>query len=133
MLCQALGSTHITPWIIKGKWCKCLQIYAIINFKVTHVFREDNCVNRLINLGVKIRVEFAWYSSLPNSIRLNFFHNMCQLPLFCLYVVCSYFFFFFCVGLVWPTLFVICCFCFSLTIIFHVMSNDWWILGCQPN
>jgi len=53
------------------------------NFRVTHVFREGNsCVDRLTNLGVENSVEFVWYSTLLDCIRLDFFHNMFQHPLF---------------------------------------------------
>ena len=49
---------------------------------------------KLTNVGLKNRVKFAWYSSLPNCIRLNFFHNRFQLLLYKAYSC-------FCMGLVW--------------------------------
>jgi len=87
-----------------------MQICAIVNFRVIHIFSKGNsCIDRLTNLGVKNRIEFAKYSTLLDGIRLGFFHNMFQLPFF----VCRKFVLFFCRSLVWfPMLFVISSFYF---------------------
>jgi len=74
LLCQACGSTHIIHWTIKDRWCKFLQICTAMDFRVIYVFMKGNiCGDRLINLGMKSRVEFVWCPTLSNCITLHFF------------------------------------------------------------
>jgi len=62
-----------------------------------------------------LRVTHVWNSSLLNCIRMDFFHNRFQLPLFRLLRVCSFSHEF---GV------VLHAFCFSLIIFFHMMTDD---------
>jgi len=99
-----------------------MQICAIVNFRVIHIFSKGNsCIDRLTNLGVKNRIEFAKYSTLLDGIRLGFFHNMFQLPFF----VCRKFVLFFLqeFGMV-SYAFCYFFFLFFLIIFFHMMIDD---------
>jgi len=62
-----------------------MQICNVMEFRVTHIFKKDHsCASRLTNLSMENRIEFVWYSTLGDCIRMKFFHNRFQLPLFCL-------------------------------------------------
>jgi len=60
-----------------------MQIFYIIDFRVSHAFRECNsCDNKLTILSMKNTIEFVWYYTFPNYIKLYYFHNKFQLLLF---------------------------------------------------
>jgi len=59
LLCEIFCYAHVIPWILKVDGV-CTHICDTIEFRVTHVFREgNNCIDRLANLGVENRIEFA--------------------------------------------------------------------------
>jgi len=52
-----------------------------MEFKVNHIFcNENSCADKLTNLGIDKRYETHCFESLPQIIRLEFFHNRFQLP-----------------------------------------------------
>lgn len=97
----------IILWILREDSMH-VHICATKDFRATHVFMEhNNYDNRLVNLGVKNRIEFVWYSILLDSTKLNFF----ILDFNSLYFIYKKFVLF---SSAWcaSTLFVICSSCF---------------------
>jgi len=59
ILCQAFSLFNLIPWFLKGRWRKCIKICKEIEFKVFHIFREENhCVNKLASLDLKNKLDF---------------------------------------------------------------------------
>lgn len=120
---------NVVPWIFKGRWRKCMRICVGMNFKVSYIFIEDsNCVNKLVNLDVDNKLYFFWYFVMLRCLSLIFFF------ITNINFLCSVFrwwtFFLHEFGVV-PRIFVT--FSFFFYGMFHVMIDDWWILGCQPS
>jgi len=77
MLCQAFSSFNLIPWSLRGRWRKCIKICKEIKFKVSHIFREGNhYADKMALLGLENKLD------LPVVIKLDFFHNRYQFPLF---------------------------------------------------
>jgi len=61
-----------------------MKLCQEIEFRVSHIFHERNhCADKLALLGLENKLDFKWYVVLPVVIKLDFFHNRYQLPLFC--------------------------------------------------
>lgn len=65
LLCQAFSSSDLISLLIRGRWRNCLKISKMIDFKVTHISREENeCVDKRANLRLDNKLDFAWYDTL---------------------------------------------------------------------
>ena len=74
LLCQIFSSPMVVPWSLKGRWRRCIQFCDKIEFKVSHIFREDkHCANKLTNPEVHNRLIFLWNFVMPSYISLIFF------------------------------------------------------------
>jgi len=72
LLCQAFISGGLISWPIR--WIKWLKVCEIIYFKVNYIFKEGNeCVDKLTNLKLDNKLDFAWYDTLSTCITLDFF------------------------------------------------------------
>lgn len=58
----ALKNTSIVLWSFRVRWTCCAAMNKVINFKVSHIFREgDKCVDRLSSLGIDSKSDFIRY------------------------------------------------------------------------
>ncbi|KAE9620110.1 putative ribonuclease H-like domain-containing protein [Lupinus albus] len=56
------------PWMLLNKWLKCRDILASMDYKVTHIFREDNvCADRLANYGISSNC-FTFWDTIPQFL-----------------------------------------------------------------
>jgi len=78
---EAFQNPSMVPWSIWGRWKCCLAMCNILNFEVSHIFREGNrCIHRLANLGVESKIEFVCLDALPSCVGFHFFRNKFGLP-----------------------------------------------------
>ena len=84
LFCQTFNSFNLIRWSFRGRCRKCIKICKEIEFKVSHIFREGNhCTDKLASLGLENKLGFKCYDDLLVVIKLDFFYNRYQLPLFC--------------------------------------------------
>jgi len=59
---------------LRGRWRKCIKICKEIEFKVSHIFCEENhCADKLASLGLDNKLDLKWYDDLPIVIKLDIF------------------------------------------------------------
>jgi len=72
LVVNAFINQYLIPWKLRNIWENCLHIISIMNFFVTHVYREGNCcVDSLTNIGIILNHLTIW-SEIPLCIRGNF-------------------------------------------------------------
>jgi len=61
-----------------------LRTYDEMNFKVSHIYREENYWAKiLVNLGIENKLDFKWNSTMPLITSLDsLFHNRFQFAMF---------------------------------------------------
>jgi len=59
LLCYDFPSPMIVPWSIKDKWRKNMKTCEVMEFKVSHIFRERNqYANKLANIEIEKNLDF---------------------------------------------------------------------------
>jgi len=49
----------VVPWSFRGRWSPCLHFCKHMQFKVSHVFHEENhCIDKLVNLVLIYRKQY---------------------------------------------------------------------------
>jgi len=77
--------SKIIPWNLYHRWQNYLDFSRNTNFKVTHIYKEENCcVGRMTNISISVS-SLTWWDNLPNSIKDDFHHNRLCLPLYKFY------------------------------------------------
>ena len=80
LLCQTFSSFNLIPWSLRGRWRKCVKICKEVEFKVSHIFREENQLVQscLSCLGSICHLFLSWiWPSPPIVLYLSlFFSNM---------------------------------------------------------
>jgi len=55
LVVNALKIQSLVPWRLRNRWNNCMHIVSIMNFWVSHVYREGNCcVGALANIDLTI-------------------------------------------------------------------------------
>lgn len=71
---------HVILLTLHKKWKKCTHLNSQTHFKVTHIFREENCrADKMISIDLSTN-SFTWWNNLSNSIFNDFNHNRLVLP-----------------------------------------------------
>jgi len=76
----AFSSSFVVPWCIRNKWANCLYKTRLMNFIVSHIYREGNtCADFLANIGLTIS-DTMWWDSAPLGIGQDLIRNKLGLP-----------------------------------------------------
>lgn len=64
------------PWVIKGRWRRCLKELFCRNFKISHIYREGNGVaDVMANMGLTLS-DFTWWYGVPNEAQKHYVRNI---------------------------------------------------------
>ncbi|CAL0326745.1 unnamed protein product [Lupinus luteus] len=79
------------PWKLSNDWINCKQKLPLLNFHISHIFREGNsCADKLANFGLESKTNTFW-RSIPSIIQEVYSRNRLGLPSYkcacCLYSV----------------------------------------------
>lgn len=76
----AFKSSKIVPWSLRNRWDNCLFLLSRFNFKVSHIYREDNhCADQLANLGLTLP-SYSWFNTIPPQVNVEFVRNKIDFP-----------------------------------------------------
>lgn len=72
LVVRAFKSTNKVPRGIRNRWNNCLILLSIMNFVVTHIYREDNtCADALANIGLSLN-SFVYYYTIHVEVRSDY-------------------------------------------------------------
>lgn len=71
----AFNNSHLVPWQLTNRWINFLYLTSLMDFCISHIFKEDNTyANKLVAFGVHSSA-FCWWDILPpfivEDLRLN--------------------------------------------------------------
>ncbi|XP_019465400.1 PREDICTED: uncharacterized protein LOC109363602 [Lupinus angustifolius] len=70
------------PWKLLCNCAHCRHLIRLMNFRISHIFREGNiCVVKLASFGVVSR-EYSSWNSIPEFLMAHFHRNKISLPKF---------------------------------------------------
>ncbi|XP_058786434.1 uncharacterized protein LOC131661045 [Vicia villosa] len=68
LVVKAFSNVNLVPWKIHSRWLMCWAYTLIIDFRITHIFREANFyAGFLANIGFKSK-SFSWFSYVHKDI-----------------------------------------------------------------
>ncbi|CAJ2641811.1 unnamed protein product [Trifolium pratense] len=80
LVVDAFNNHHIIPWKLRNRWYNCIYFCSLMNFRISHIFREGNCcADKLANFSLTSR-EDHWWDNVPSFIGDDFFRNRTALP-----------------------------------------------------
>lgn len=80
LVVSVFSSISIVPWQQRNRWVNCLEITKSMNFRVSHIFREDNSyADKIASLGFSVD-RLHWWDTIPRIISEDFFRNRISLP-----------------------------------------------------
>ncbi|KAF1860066.1 hypothetical protein Lal_00027917 [Lupinus albus] len=76
-------------WRLSNLWDHCSGLLSLMNFKVSHIFRDGNaCVDRLASFGLNSRMD-NWWNNPPNFLLDVIYRNTLSFPNYRLGVDCD--------------------------------------------
>ncbi|CAL0327859.1 unnamed protein product [Lupinus luteus] len=68
------------PWRLRNIWYQCNETLRILNFRISHIFREGNyCADQLANYRVASKID-SWWNTIPSFLSNSFARNKLLLP-----------------------------------------------------
>lgn len=76
----AFSSSFVVPWCISNRWANCLYKTRLMNFIVSHIYREGNtCAGFIASIGLTI-TDTMWWDNVPLGIGHDLIRNKLGLP-----------------------------------------------------
>ncbi|CAJ2674874.1 unnamed protein product [Trifolium pratense] len=61
LVVDAFNNHHIIPWKLRNRWYNCIYFCSLMNFRISHIFREGNCcADKLANFSLTSREDHWW-------------------------------------------------------------------------
>lgn len=70
----AFKNQALVTWCLRNRWSHCLAFARHMNLIVTNIYREDNVVNSLTNVGFSLNC-LHFLSIMPSFLRINIIKN----------------------------------------------------------
>lgn len=80
LVVNVFTNTNLVSWYIKSRWLDCCAYTLLMDFKITHTFREANfCADFLPNLGFQTKT-FTWFDRLHFGLLKDFLLDKLDFP-----------------------------------------------------
>lgn len=80
LVVSAFSNVSLVPWHIRNRWKNCIYLTRQIQFRVSHIFREDNtCADKLASYSVSSH-GFTWWDLVLGFLWENCYRNRFSFP-----------------------------------------------------
>ena len=76
------NQSHQVPWVFRNRWIRALKYAKELNTRVSHTFREGNCVaDKLAALALASETRM-WWNGAPENIKRLSYRDMMPMPFY---------------------------------------------------